>query len=437
MFVENFLLPRFLILELVLACHYFQFTKACLSISSSFELCDGKEEEDVDTNHDCQINLAIWQNQPLLLSDERNWMWPGRGQKVHVGDGEKILVSCPGSGVNSTRAGTKNFQVSCDQGLFKSNIDQTGQFELANHGCKASPRDTERKTSQLCGPNQDGELVKVGFLVEKKFLPILSYCHNGKTENTYYSEHILYGSKIQFIDKEEGRPAFKEGKLYYKSVSASSLYSKRYQNLLFARLAGSSRSKEILSKNYLARGHLAPDADFVFKEWQDATYYYGNAVPQWQSINNGNWKQLESSVREKAEKDGKQLLIRTGSFGVMELAAAADNNRAAAGLKEVWLSSKDDKTSIPVPKYLFKTITNTETNSTIAILSANNPLLPRVTRSTILCEDVCIQTGWAQQFNHRDEIERGIVFCCSPQEFAQILPWPDFSHLKTHSPLHF
>ena len=34
-------------------------------------------------------------------------------------------------------------------------------------------------------------------------------------------------------------------------------------------------------------------------DWQESTYYYGNAVPQWQSINNGNWKRLESSVREK------------------------------------------------------------------------------------------------------------------------------------------
>ncbi len=43
-------------------------------------------------------------------------------------------------------------------------------------------------------------------------------------------------------------------------------------------------------KDYMARGHLAPDADFVYESFQDATYYYFNAAPQWQSINNGNWK---------------------------------------------------------------------------------------------------------------------------------------------------
>lgn len=41
---------------------------------------------------------------------------------------------------------------------------------------------------------------------------------------------------------------------------------------------------------YFAKGHLAPDADFVTEAEQDATYYYINAVPQWQAFNNGNWK---------------------------------------------------------------------------------------------------------------------------------------------------
>lgn len=44
------------------------------------------------------------------------------------------------------------------------------------------------------------------------------------------------------------------------------------------------------SQLYLARGHMSPDADFVIIPNQDATYYYINALPQWQAFNNGNWK---------------------------------------------------------------------------------------------------------------------------------------------------
>lgn len=42
--------------------------------------------------------------------------------------------------------------------------------------------------------------------------------------------------------------------------------------------------------HYLARGHLAPDGDFIDAASQDASYYFMNTAPQFQSFNNGNWK---------------------------------------------------------------------------------------------------------------------------------------------------
>ena len=40
--------------------------------------------------------------------------------------------------------------------------------------------------------------------------------------------------------------------------------------------------------------------DFIDAASQDATYYYINVAPQWQSFNNGNWKELESDTRNLA-----------------------------------------------------------------------------------------------------------------------------------------
>ena len=54
------------------------------------------------------------------------------------------------------------------------------------------------------------------------------------------------------------------------------------------------------TSTYLARGHLSPDADFVWDALQNATYYFINAAPQFQSFNNGNWKALEGAVRDYA-----------------------------------------------------------------------------------------------------------------------------------------
>ena len=70
---------------------------------------------------------------------------------------------------------------------------------------------------------------------------------------------------------------------------------------------------------YLAKGHLSPDADFIWQEWQDATYYYFNAAPQWQSINNGNWKAIEEAVRKYAYQKSANLKIFTGTQGQLSV----------------------------------------------------------------------------------------------------------------------
>lgn len=49
---------------------------------------------------------------------------------------------------------------------------------------------------------------------------------------------------------------------------------------------------------YLARGHLAARADFVYSTHQRATFWYINTAPQWQTFNSGNWKVLEDNLRE-------------------------------------------------------------------------------------------------------------------------------------------
>ena len=47
--------------------------------------------------------------------------------------------------------------------------------------------------------------------------------------------------------------------------------------------------------------------------------HYSNVVPQWQRINNGNWKTVEEGVRSAARKRGVTLLVYTGTLGIFKV----------------------------------------------------------------------------------------------------------------------
>ena len=62
-----------------------------------------------------------------------------------------------------------------------------------------------------------------------------------------------------------------------------SLSNKQHKNYVrsFVHPIDSAGANFFSSKKFfLAKGHLSPDADFVYQEWQDATYYFFNVVPQ-------------------------------------------------------------------------------------------------------------------------------------------------------------
>ena len=98
--------------------------------------------------------------------------------------------------------------------------------------------------------------------------------------------------------------------LFNTYFSPFSIYSKKHEADQVTKLYGSNQeynTKQPLidvssGSNYFARGHLAPDASFIYSAQQDATYYFANVAPQYQACNNGNWKALEGAVRDYAAK---------------------------------------------------------------------------------------------------------------------------------------
>ena len=75
---------------------------------------------------------------------------------------------------------------------------------------------------------------------------------------------------------------------------------------------------------------------------QDATYYFTNVAPQWQGFNAGNWLDLENAVRDFVDNRNLDLVVYTGTNGVMELDDVNGNK------VPILLYPEDDR--LPVPK---------------------------------------------------------------------------------------
>ena len=44
---------------------------------------------------------------------------------------------------------------------------------------------------------------------------------------------------------------------------------------------------------------------------------YSNLVPQWQVVNNGNWREVEEAVRARAKLRSSTMEVFTGTKGVL------------------------------------------------------------------------------------------------------------------------
>ncbi len=77
-------------------------------------------------------------------------------------------------------------------------------------------------------------------------------------------------------------------------LDVNTLYTQVEQAKTVAMIVGSEELAAIYinvtKDHYFSRGHMAPDGDFIDAASQDATYYFMNVAPQFQSFNNGNWK---------------------------------------------------------------------------------------------------------------------------------------------------
>ncbi|KAI8042931.1 hypothetical protein M5D96_004254 [Drosophila gunungcola] len=148
------------------------------------------------------------------------------------------------------------------------------------------------------------------------------------------------------------------------------------------------------------RGHLTASSDFLFDQQSRSTFKYVNAVPQFESINNGSWRLIENWVMSLRPMDS-QLIVRTGAFGILQL--RDDRNR----LKPAYLL--DDQRN-PVPQWMYK-----------RIITANRTSYVFLTHNNIFNEPPDHRFCNEVQCPNNLDLDRlpatGVTFCCDPTTF--------------------
>jgi DNA/RNA endonuclease G (NUC1) len=270
--------------------------------------------------------------------------------------------------------------------------------------CKYQINGDIQNTNTLCGYNA-GILLNIGFQLNdgRGFVNYLDVCYNKSKASPVYTKHKIYGAAIKGAMKSNSRPSnFKTAEVP-SSVSPADAFTKAKQMKRFEIILGKQANRYFEGGAFLARGHLSPDADGIFTSWQTATYYYVNVIPQWQSINNGNWKAIESAVRAKAAAMEEEVIVYTGGHGILKL-----NN------KNIQLDPK----GLEVPMWSWKIIKVESINSGIAFVTYNNPFVTADPEP--LCRDICQEHNW--HFANKNNYEKGFTICCSVNYLAAVVP---------------
>lgn len=179
-------------------------------------------------------------------------------------------------------------------------------------------------------------------------------------------------------------------------------------------LLGSATEAEkyLSSTSFLARGHLAPDGDGIFRSWSFTTYFYTNVAPEWQVVNAGNWLRVENAARSKAAALKVDLDIWTGTYGILTLPDVNNN--------EVEISLEAGG-NIEVPKWFWKIIRDPSNSQGIALITLNNPFVTSINDSELLCRDICSSSGWYQEAYA--SFDRGYTYCCSVSDLMAAIPF--------------
>ncbi|KAL1397666.1 hypothetical protein pipiens_009593 [Culex pipiens pipiens] len=355
----------------------------------------------------CLVNLRNDLTSPEPVFLRGNQLWAPNGAALLWNSGEATTISCQNGQLNGF--GVSTASLTCQAGTTFT----IGGTQVDSRALTCTQRitgDLDATTTACAGGA--GQFRNIGFrLTDGQLVTYIQSCYNVNTASVIYTRHIIPGRAINHAISESYRPSFKVAGTA-GHVSPATSYTTAQQRVRLAALLGSQEQADrfITTSSYMSRGHLAPDADGIFRSWQWATYFYVNVAPQWQQTNGGNWLVVENAARNIAGRLQEDVLIFNGAHGVMTLPHV--NGQQIPITLEAG--------GIEAPKWYWKIIKSPNTNSGIALITNNDPFRTSMPAAEMLCTDVCATYGWANA--NYGNFARGYTYCCTVASLMQAIP---------------
>uniref|UniRef100_A0A182J0D5 DNA/RNA non-specific endonuclease/pyrophosphatase/phosphodiesterase domain-containing protein n=1 Tax=Anopheles atroparvus TaxID=41427 RepID=A0A182J0D5_ANOAO len=280
-----------------------------------------------------------------------------------------------------------------------------------------------RATQERCLQGA-AEIVQIGFPLEpNRWVNVFDVCYEEKLYHTHFVRHHMTRANGGY-QSGNPRPGWFQGP-YYSDVNINTLYTVNRQRETIATILGSQARADELVQNttngiYMARGHIAARADFIYGTEQNATFWFLNAAPQWQNFNGVNWERVESSIRDFAGSRDGTLTVYSGTYGVQKL---ADGN---GDYREIWLDfdATEGTRRAPAPMLYYKILHDERENAGIAIVGVNNVHVPLdvILKEYVLCRDIGDDVKWIDW--QRKNLTIGYCYACEVNEFNAAIGKP-------------
>lgn len=381
--------------------------------------------------------------QPLYIKPDTNEFWlPNARGQLQIPRGEAIELHCMQSFTNATEdnnfnnntkkfynvlkfpKNTRNVRTRCLHD--KTFLWQGEKYEFQQFVCQQPAKYLAEQLHDKCPAMIDdlaaraSQMYRIGFnITDGRFLETMRICYDDILVRPFYVQHTMLPANVHFQKFIKRLDFSKAG--YFKDVNMNQLFTQKNQREQAAILL-QGKHEHLFDNNtlFLARGHLAAKADFIYGNQQRATFNFFNVAPQWQAFNGGQWAALEDEVRKFAAKSQLSLDCYTGTWGIMQLRYNITTNNTQ--YRDFFLTVDGNNNGIlPVPQLYYRVLIERThyPRRGIALVGVNNPhaTLKDINASYIICDDIREQVPWLRWMRNKD-LKKGFLYACQVPDFV-------------------